>query len=178
MISEDLLGQLKPGVILVWGSETETPWTIESVAESGFVVVRCRGREGCLELKDMTDEQFHREYQIKGSRVVSTKLTFAAYQAKAYETALPSSKDAQYMLNGLVSEVGEIAGAFKRRQRDGWSDEKTREAALKELGDALWYAAGLATQLGADLGEVAQANLNKVKDRHDRDVIKGSGDER
>ena len=37
------------------------------------------------------------------------------------------------------------------------------DAIKKELGDVLWYVAGIATALGLDLSEVASANINKLK---------------
>ena len=58
---------------------------------------------------------------------------------------------------------------------------KTREnamALIKELGDVLWYVANLATELGVDVSEVAQINLDKLNSRMERGVQKGSGDNR
>ena len=52
-------------------------------------------------------------------------------------------------------------------------------AALQlELGDVLWYVAQLATELGLELDQVAQANLDKLASRSARNVISGSGDSR
>jgi NTP pyrophosphatase (non-canonical NTP hydrolase) len=48
----------------------------------------------------------------------------------------------------------------------------------KELGDVLWYIANLAEDLGYDLAEIADMNLEKLADRANRNVIKGSGDNR
>jgi NTP pyrophosphatase (non-canonical NTP hydrolase) len=51
--------------------------------------------------------------------------------------------------------------------------------ALKyELGDVLWYMAQIATELDLDLQDVADANLEKVFSRLERDKIKGDGDYR
>lgn len=57
------------------------------------------------------------------------------------------------------------------------SDER-RSQIKAELGDVLWYAAQLATEIGVDLGDVAEANLQKLADRMERGVIQGSGDDR
>ena len=38
----------------------------------------------------------------------------------------------------------------------------------KELGDVLWYVAQLASELGLDLDEIAQANLDKLLSRQQR----------
>ena len=51
----------------------------------------------------------------------------------------------------------------------------TREA-IKD--DVLWYVAQLAGELGYDLDQVAQANLDKLASRAARGRISGSGDSR
>jgi NTP pyrophosphatase (non-canonical NTP hydrolase) len=48
----------------------------------------------------------------------------------------------------------------------------------KELGDVLWYISALARDLDIDLDTIAQMNLQKLKDRQERNQIQGSGDNR
>jgi NTP pyrophosphatase (non-canonical NTP hydrolase) len=48
----------------------------------------------------------------------------------------------------------------------------------KELGDTLWYAAQVATELGVSLGDVAQDNLEKLAARRDANLIHGEGSDR
>jgi NTP pyrophosphatase (non-canonical NTP hydrolase) len=55
--------------------------------------------------------------------------------------------------------------------------EDLRALAL-ELGDVLWYVSVLAGELGFDLQEVAKMNLQKLRDRRERGVLQGSGDNR
>ena len=52
------------------------------------------------------------------------------------------------------------------------------QAMSSEIGDVLWYAARLADELGLDLGQIAQENMDKLLDRKSRGVIGGSGDNR
>ena len=48
----------------------------------------------------------------------------------------------------------------------------------KELGDVLWYLSALADNLDMKLSTIAKKNIEKLKDRKNRGVIKGSGDNR
>ncbi len=48
----------------------------------------------------------------------------------------------------------------------------------KELGDALWYLGMMCNDLGLDLDSIAIKNLEKLKSRKERGVLKGSGDNR
>jgi NTP pyrophosphatase (non-canonical NTP hydrolase) len=57
------------------------------------------------------------------------------------------------------------------------SPEEKKEFA-KELGDALWYIAASARELGFDLSEIAVQNIAKLSDRRNRGVIKSAGDNR
>ena len=65
---------------------------------------------------------------------------------------------------GLAGEAGEVAehikkGVFHQHGID-------REKLAKELGDVLWYAAALCTKSGLDMGEVMQANVDKLRKRY------------
>ena len=85
-----------------------------------------------------------------------------------------------YPTLGLTGEAGEVADKVKKviRDRGGSFDRETREAIKLELGDVLWYVAQLASELGYDLEEVAEANLQKLSSRAARGRIGGSGDQR
>lgn len=102
------------------------------------------------------------------------------YQKQAGETAIyPASSSVYYPALGLCGEAGEIANKVKKIIRgDGFLDvEKTAELG-KELGDCLWYLAALARDLGLDLGDIAQANIDKLLSRKERGTLKGDGDNR
>ena len=103
-------------------------------------------------------------------------MTFNEYQEKAAKTAIYSSKDQTvYPALGLVSEAGEVAGKVKKWMRDGAFD---RAHMAMELGDVLWYIAALCRDLNVDMDDVAEMNLDKLYDRKERGVLKGSGDNR
>lgn len=47
-----------------------------------------------------------------------------------------------------------------------------------ELGDVLWYVSALAAEIGYNLSDIGDLNLQKLKSRQDRDKIHGDGDYR
>src|SRR4051794_30031339 len=85
-----------------------------------------------------------------------------------------------YPTLGLVNEAGELAGKVKKifRDKEGVISEADRDALKYELGDVLWYLAQIATELGLSLDEVAQANIDKLSSRLERNQIRGEGDYR
>lgn len=78
------------------------------------------------------------------------KLTLNAYQAAAMSTALPTSLNMAYMAYGLVNEIGELQEKLISESSGMVSSEDT----LKELGDVLWYIAGVSHIRGWKLSEV------------------------
>ena len=106
-----------------------------------------------------------------------TPLTLDTYQEQAANTAIyPYGKADQYLVAGLAGEVGELASIFAKHWR-GDSDLNP-DHAKAELGDVLWFVAMLAHELGYDLSEVAENNLDKLADRAERGKLKGNGDDR
>lgn len=65
---------------------------------------------------------------------------------------------------GLAGESGEVVDLLKKHVHHG--HELNREELLLELGDSLHYLSGLATMCGISLGEVAKANVEKLKKRY------------
>jgi len=109
-------------------------------------------------------------------------LDFSTYQQRSRETARYPDVGANpiYPTLGLCGEAGEVADKVKKviRDQQGTFSAETVAALKLELGDVLWYVAQLASELGLDLGGVAQANLDKLASRAARNVIAGSGDDR
>ena len=65
---------------------------------------------------------------------------------------------------GLAGEAGEVAELVKKGIFHRHSIDRARIE--KELGDVLWYASALCTTLGLDMGEIMQANIEKLKVRY------------
>ena len=76
---------------------------------------------------------------------------------------------------GLVGEAGEVAEKIKKFIRD---EDFSKEEIVKELGDVLFYTTALANHIGSDLQTVMNKNIEKLHDRLERNMIKGSGDNR
>ena len=113
------------------------------------------------------------------------------YQQKAMTTCTEGSANPMYMLFGLGEEVGEVQGKIAKAIRKGWIEvyynkfcispdcpNDFKELLLKEIGDVCWMVAGLCDVLGIDLNSVCQMNIDKLKDRAERNVIVGEGDNR
>ena len=121
-------------------------------------------------------------------------MTFDEYQKAAMVTAhyphvisdeVMSSGNLVYPALKLAGEAGEYAdkvgkiwrntGTFPNRNT---IDVSTKIQMIRELGDVLWYIAASAKELGCDLDTVAKINIEKLKDRFERGVICGEGDNR
>jgi len=104
------------------------------------------------------------------------------YEKLSRETyrELTMTEPSIYPILGLTSEVGELAGKFKKLYRDqkGVEPPGFRDEVLLELGDVLWYLTQICPNVGFTLEQVAEANLDKIMDRRRRGVLDGSGDMR
>lgn len=108
-------------------------------------------------------------------------MDFKEYQQKTGDTAMyPKNEALNYLTLGLSGEAGEVAGKVKKiiRDKGGIVNPEDEKALAKELGDVMWYLAQLCTYLGADMGEVAQANIDKLASRAARGTLQGDGDDR
>jgi len=105
-----------------------------------------------------------------------------SYQAAARRTAIYPNlgQNITYPTLGLCGEAGEVAEKIKKilRDQEGKIGPDERAGLLLELGDVLWYISQLASELGLPLQKVAQANLDKLAGRAQRDRLGGSGDNR
>lgn len=109
-------------------------------------------------------------------------MNFSEYQKKSRKTAVYPEADNNFIYPtlGLSGEAGEVAEKIKKviRDKNGVLDEETKLAIKKELGDVLWYVAQIATELGLNMDEIAEKNIEKLYDRMDRGKLNGEGDNR
>lgn len=81
-----------------------------------------------------------------------------------------------YLALGLIDEAGEVAGKIKKVYRD--ETHVPYEELAKELGDVAWYWARMCEAIAYWPSDVLSMNYNKLKDRQERNVLSGSGDNR
>lgn len=114
-------------------------------------------------------------------------MKFIDYQIGTARTAIyPGAGDPEsyaglsYVGLALAGEAGEVAGKIKKIARDDNEiiGDTVRAKVADELGDVLYYASQMASQLGLRLEDVARGNLAKLEDRANRGVLQGSGDNR
>ena len=103
---------------------------------------------------------------------------FDEYQRRSAQTRLNTATFA-YLVLGLASEAGEVAGKYKKVIRgDTPLTESFKTAIAYELGDVLWYISQIASDLNIPLSTIAQNNIDKLLDRKERSHIQGDGDVR
>jgi len=91
-------------------------------------------------------------------------MNFNEYQKAASKTAIyPKHRTEQYLMAGLVSEVGEYAAQCARLIRDG--NLVSKNDVTKELGDILWFLSEIASFEGINLETVAITNIQKLRYR-------------
>ena len=110
-------------------------------------------------------------------------MTLDEYQKEALVTAVfkeDKFQDLAHWVFGITGEAGEIAEKIKKivRDKDGVLSDEDKEEIIKEIGDVLWYLAVLSEHLNISFEEVGKRNIAKLRSRHARGKISGSGDNR
>ena len=106
-------------------------------------------------------------------REYTTFLKETSWYKHAHED---NAAELNYLTLGLVGVTGEFTDVFKKIVRltgmfdpDGFQNElsqfETHEAAVKELGDVLWYLTRIADFLGCTLEDLMVSNTFKLYNR-------------
>jgi NTP pyrophosphatase (non-canonical NTP hydrolase) len=93
-------------------------------------------------------------------------MNFDDYQRAAARTMNPALDPERRLMDaaaGLAEEAGEVLGQVRKALYVGHPLD--RDLLAKELGDALWCLAAVATSLDLSLDAVAEANLAKLRAR-------------
>jgi NTP pyrophosphatase (non-canonical NTP hydrolase) len=96
----------------------------------------------------------------------SQPMTLDEYQKLAART-IGTRTHADQLSNmalGLAGEAGETADMLKKHLFHG--KPLDHDEVVKELGDVMWYVAGMATAIGISLDDVAQRNVDKLRKRY------------
>lgn len=113
----------------------------------------------------------------------SESMTFENYEAGVMQTAIypgrGTIKGLMYTALGL-GEAGEIQNKVKKILRDdgGKLTHERQGQLISEVGDLLWYIAAFCDEADISFEHVARANLKKLRDRAERGVLQGDGDDR
>lgn len=109
-------------------------------------------------------------------QVETLGMTLNEYQIQAAATAVYQEK--MYPIASLMVESAELADIFIKPYLRGDEGSPDRDRIISEAGDVLWNLVALLNDCNIPLEIVARKNLAKLQDRMERDVIKGSGDNR
>ena len=93
-------------------------------------------------------------------------MNFEEYQAAAQRTSNTASEKEKITTGamGLAGEAGEVIDLVKKHLYQGHALD--REDLIDEASDCLWYIAEIATGLGVTLEDIAQHNIDKLKQRY------------
>lgn len=100
---------------------------------------------------------------------------FPEYQALAMRTRrndLPELLDQAAMGLGLAGEAGEVADHIKKVVGHGHPVDL--DYLKKEVGDTLWYCAGVCEVYGLTLQQCAEGNIKKLEDRSPPPFLRNS----
>jgi NTP pyrophosphatase (non-canonical NTP hydrolase) len=103
-------------------------------------------------------------------------MDFNDYQKLAQQTAIYT--DPMYPVTSLMIEAAEAADLFVKPLLRGDDVEIDKVKVVSELGDVLWNLANMAADQGLKLEDIAIFNVEKLKSRQARGVLKGSGGDR
>lgn len=119
----------------------------------------------CYFCSDTTcDECWNQEYKPEPEPEITH---LDAYQMEAMRTCSfhydEQDKMMRHAVFGLCSESGEVAGIL---QKVFQGHDFDKEHFKKELGDCLWMIAEACTSVGATLSEIANMNIQKLRERY------------
>jgi NTP pyrophosphatase (non-canonical NTP hydrolase) len=115
------------------------------------------------------------DYLTDMQKEIDNMIDMDNYQTESLKTAVyPAGQGQVYTALGLANEAGEVAGVVKKIIRDDANlnmsltrsevARMNQEKIKAELGDVLWYLAAVAKEYNLKLSDVAQYNLDKLRD--------------
>lgn len=86
---------------------------------------------------------------------------FQPYLQQAKETADPEAYDLDYLVPGIVGEIGELFGQRAKAHWHGWPADRLRGELVSELGDIAWMTAILLDRYSVE--EIPFVELKKME---------------
>ena len=89
------------------------------------------------------------------------------YQTASTRTMSKDQSSRESLTNycmGLSGETGELVDYFKKVLFHQHPMDKDR--VISEAGDVLWYIAAIASEMNISLSQIAEANIEKLKQRY------------
>lgn len=106
-----------------------------------------------------------------------TTITDYVKEAKSF-LVVPDENIEGYLMTLIASEAGEFIGVVGKGLRGDTDMFETSQRMKAELGDLCFGLFLLIDRMGWSLEEILTGNLEKLRDRKARGVIKGNGDNR
>lgn len=91
---------------------------------------------------------------------------------------VPEENQFAYLISGIASEGGEVAGAYAKYLRGDFDLEELVDRLEKEMGDVLYMMTVLGNRIGITLDELMASNVLKLSARKNEGAIRGDGDSR
>ena len=89
--------------------------------------------------------------------------TYQAMAARTINKDLDDKQTLHHALFEMSSEMGEISGIY---QKELQGHEIDKQHLKKEIGDLLWGVAELCTVNDFSMDEIAQMNIDKLRERY------------
>lgn len=95
-------------------------------------------------------------------------MNFDEYQVAAMRTRPKEIWPRQFLQAGIgmAEEAGEVLGLVKKQAFHGHELTEQKEKLMEECGDTLWHIALMADLLDVTLEEIAEKNIEKLKQRY------------
>lgn len=103
-----------------------------------------------------------------------SNLVWQQYQEKAVTfLEVEDENTYDYLVLGLHSEKGEVAGVVKRYLRGDYDMKETKRRLIGELGDCLWYVAVLQKKFPDQYGNYLLSSLSRLVSLEPHAVVHG-----
>ena len=103
-------------------------------------------------------------------------ITMNGYQKATDETVVYDPYVAvEYCTLQIGGEAGEVLSARAKHLRKDFGYEEYKRRTVHECGGLIWHVARLLAELGVSLGDCATKNLEELKSRFERGVVRGDG---